>query len=152
MRNFPLVLLSSMLLSGPQLLAKNCSHTTSSLKCLTYVSNYDGDTITLNIPKIFPFFGNMAKVRLMGIDAPEIKSKDECESKLAQKAKRRLHSILSTARTLELRNFKKEKYFRIVGELYADGVNVSHKMLKAHLAVPYAGGHKTAVNWCKLKD
>ena len=38
-----------------------------------YVRNYDGDTITFNLPNLHPIIGKNIRVRLNGIDTPEIK-------------------------------------------------------------------------------
>jgi len=40
------------------------------------------------------------------------------------------------------------KYFRIVGRLIADGVDISELLIERHLAVPYDGGTKTK-EWCE---
>ncbi len=40
------------------------------------------------------------------------------------------------------------KYFRIVGSLIADGVDVSELLIERQLAVLYDGGTK-AKDWCK---
>jgi len=40
------------------------------------------------------------------------------------------------------------KYFRIVGRLKADGVDISDLLIERHLAVLYDGGTKTK-DWCK---
>jgi len=39
------------------------------------------------------------------------------------------------------------KYFRIVGGLIADGVDISDLLIQQHLAVPYDGGTKVK-DWC----
>jgi len=39
------------------------------------------------------------------------------------------------------------KYFRIVGRLLADGVNISDLLIQRHLAVLYDGGTK-GKDWC----
>ena len=40
------------------------------------------------------------------------------------------------------------KYFRIVGRLIADGVDISDLLIERHMAVPYDGGTKTKI-WCE---
>ncbi len=42
------------------------------------------------------------------------------------------------------------KYFRIVGRLMADGVDISDLLIQQHLAVPYDGGTKTK-DWGELR-
>ena len=43
---------------------------------------------------------------------------------------------------------KRGKYFRIVADVYADGVSLTDKLIKSGYAVPYDGGTK-AKDWCK---
>ncbi len=40
------------------------------------------------------------------------------------------------------------KYFRIVGRLIADGVDISDLLIERHMAVPYDGGTKVK-DWCE---
>ena len=40
------------------------------------------------------------------------------------------------------------KYFRIVGRLIADGVDISDLLIERHMAVLYDGGMK-AKDWCE---
>ena len=40
------------------------------------------------------------------------------------------------------------KYFRIVGRLIADGVDISELLVQRQFAVPYDGGTKTK-DWCE---
>jgi len=40
------------------------------------------------------------------------------------------------------------KYFRIVGRLIADGVDISDLLIQKQLAVPYDGGTKVK-DWCE---
>ena len=55
--------------------------------------------------------------------------------------------MLQQAARIELRNVARGKYFRIVAEVFADGVNVAAALLEAGHAVSYTGKgpkHK----WC----
>ena len=58
---------------------------------------------------------------------------------------------LITLEELSIDNNPKEvrgKYFRIVGRLIADGVDISELLIQQHLAVLYDGGTKTK-DWCE---
>ena len=70
------------------------------------------------------------------------------EKKRAKIAKLRLNNILTTAKTIELRNIDRGKYFRIVAEIWADGRNVNQVLINVNLAVKYFGGKKIK-DWCK---
>lgn len=128
-----------------------CKHTAESFKCVKYVSAYDGDTITVDIPNINPFFGYHVKVRIKGIDTPELTSKSTCEKKIAEEAKNRTTMLLISAKKIDLIHIGKEKYGRILAEVIADGVNVGSVLLKEKLAYTYDGGTKKKINWCNFK-
>jgi micrococcal nuclease len=100
-----------------------------------YLGNYDGDTIRFNIPRVHPVLGQNITVRLRGIDTPEIRGKCLAEIKMAKQAKEMLSQRLNKARKITLKKVGRGKYFRIVAHVVADGVNVSHAISKAGLAV-----------------
>ena len=49
---------------------------------------------------------------------------------------------LRPATAIELREVKRGKYFRLVAEVIADGVNLSDLLLASGLARPYDGGKR----------
>ena len=63
-------------------------------------------------------------------------------------AQRFAEKTLRSAKVVELRNLQRGKYFRIVADVYADGVNVGEELVKESLAVVYDGGRKTK-DWCE---
>jgi micrococcal nuclease len=115
-----------------------------------FVKNYDGDTITVNIKGVHPLIGNNISVRIYGIDTPEIRSKESCEKEKALKAKNLVYKILSKAKVVSLKEVKRDKYFRILAKVYADGVNLSKILIDKNLAYPYFGKTKRTVNWCSV--
>jgi endonuclease YncB( thermonuclease family) len=54
---------------------------------------------------------------------------------------------LNDAKRIELVDLRRDKYFRVLAGIRADGRDVARQLIEAGLAVPYAGGTKTA-NWC----
>lgn len=112
-----------------------------------YVRNYDGDTITVNLPGVHPLFGNNISVRLAGIDTPEKNGKCEREKMLAKKAKTVVANALAGARKIVLADVARDKYFRINARVLADDVDIDAMLIERGLAVPYDGGTKTH-NWC----
>lgn len=112
------------------------------------MSVYDGDTIKVNIKNYPPILGDKISIRINGIDTPEIRGKCELEKELAKKAKNALKKLINNSKKVELRNMKRGKYFRIVADVYIDGISASEMLVEKKLAVFYDGGTKTK-NWCK---
>ncbi len=54
---------------------------------LTVFEVYGGDTLFIDLPDQHPLFGKRMGVRVIGIDTPEIRTKNSCEKQKAQKAK-----------------------------------------------------------------
>ena len=86
-----------------------------------YVRNYDGDTITFNLPNLHPIIGEKISLRVNGIDTPEIKGKCEKEKYDAKQAQQMVADILTDAEQIVLRNMERGKYFRIAADVIVDG-------------------------------
>ena len=110
------------------------------------ISVYDGDTLRVNIDSFPDIVGKNIRIRIKGIDAPEIKGKCQKEIDLAIMARDYLRNAINQSSQIELRNMERGKYFRIVGELYIDGENISKGLIKEKLAYIYHGGKKRS--WC----
>lgn len=109
-------------------------------------SIYDGDTFRANIKSWPPVVGYRIPIRVNGIDTPEIRGKCETEKVLARKAKQVTVQTLRSAKTIELKNIQRGKYFRLVADVYADGQSLADALIRKKLAVRYDGGKK--INWC----
>jgi micrococcal nuclease len=80
---------------------------------------YDGDTVVVDIDLGFDVWLKDQRVRIDGIDAPEIKSKDATEKRFGAEAREFLRSLLE-GRLLKLTVEKydsTEKYGRILGDI-----------------------------------
>ena len=110
-------------------------------------SVYDGDTFRVTIAGWPSIVGENIPVRVAGIDTPEIRGKCLREKELARKAKAFVRNRLAQAHTIELRNIRRGKYFRLVANVYVDGQDLTQMLISQGLGVPYDGGHKS-VNWC----
>lgn len=110
-------------------------------------SIYDGDTFRVSIKDYPAIIGNRVAIRVNGIDTPEIRAKCKKEKLLARKAKQFTVNFLRTSKVIELRNIQRGKYFRIVADVYGDGVNLTTELIKHKLGVAYDGGKKSK-NWC----
>lgn len=128
-----------------------CQHTPTSFKCVKYLKNYDGDTLTVNIPGVHPLFGDHVSVRVKSIDTPEIKGKLPCEKEKARIAQKLIENLLKNARTIELANVERDKYFRVLADVIVDQKNLSEVLIKNQLAYKYEGGTKEKTNWCLRK-
>ena len=85
----------------------------------------DGDTVTL-----LDSTNTQHKIRLDGIDCPE--RKQPFGTKATNFVKK-----LTTGKTIVVEWEKKDRYGRILGYVYADGVNVNKELLKNGLAWHY---------------
>lgn len=116
------------------------------LSGVEYVECYDGDTCTVNIKGLPNVFGHHLSVRLLGVDAPEIKGQCDQEKYLAMLARSVLNAKLRKARSITLQDVRPDKYFRLDAVIVADGVNINREMLDSGLARPYDG--KARQGWC----
>ena len=53
---------------------------------------------------------------------------------------------LRAAKSIILKNIKRGKYFRLIADVYVDGVNLGKLLIKQNHAVKYKG--KTKKTWC----
>jgi endonuclease YncB( thermonuclease family) len=112
------------------------------IKVSSVVSVYDGDTIKVNISGYPDIIGKAVSIRVKGIDTPEMRDKRPKIKKLAKKARQFVLSRVRSAKVIELKNVKRGKYFRIVADVYINGVNLGDELIKAGLAKRYGGKKK----------
>ena len=109
---------------------------------------YDGDTIT--VAARLPFVGSPIyrfSVRLAHIDSPEIRGGSKMETRLAIVSRDALHKLIF-GKIIELKNNGKEKYGRLLADLYYNGLYINQWMLDNKYAVMYNGGKKVRpVEW-----
>jgi endonuclease YncB( thermonuclease family) len=110
------------------------------------ISVYDGDTFRVDINSLSPIAGKNIPIRVNGVDTPEIRGKCPYEKKLAYKAKDFVMNKLLKAKRIELKNIQRGKYFRIVADVYVDGVSLEQELLDRGLAYKYSG--KKKLGWC----
>ena len=103
------------------------------------VEVYDGDTFKIDLPSQHPLFGDDISIRVFGIDTPELKGSSDEVKALAYKAKNRTRELLSNAKTIELKNPQRGKYFRVVAEVWIDGESFAEKLKGEGLAKDYDG-------------
>jgi len=115
---------------------------------VVFIRNYDGDTFTVDIPNIPAILGDDINVRVLGIDTPEIKGHCIKEKQLAQETKKYVHDILSNSSKINLKNIKRDKYFRILADVETSEGDLAKLLLDKGYAVEYNGGTKLK-NWCE---
>ena len=113
-----------------------------------YLRNYDGDTITFNLPGLHPIIGEKISIRVNGIDTPEIKGKCEKEKYEGKQAQQMVADILNDAEQITLKNMERGKYFRIAADVIFDGESLADMLIEAGMAIRYGGGKKTH-KWCE---
>ena len=95
-----------------------------------------------------------ARVRMMGIDTPESRTRDLEEKKFGLLAKEYLMEKLDGEElivTTEVDN-EKGKFGRILGWVWADGVNINNQMIADHMAVAYEGQSKDDIEQAHLNN
>jgi len=112
------------------------------LKC-KIIDIYDGDTLTF----IFKFGDNFYKnrLRLSGIDCPEIRTKNKLEKEAGYKAKKYLQNLV-LGKIVWIKFDKNDKYGRSMGWIYLDEKmkteNINSQMIVSGLAYEYNGEKK----------
>ena len=110
------------------------------------ISVYDGDTFRVDIDSLSPIVGKNIRIRLNGVDTPEIQGKCQHEKDLALKARDFVRNKLANAKEIKLTKLQRGKYFRVVADVYVDGVSLEQELLENKLAYKYTGGKKSS--WC----
>ena len=111
----------------------------------------DGDTVDVDIDLGFGVWLKDERVRIMGIDTPESRTRDKVEKKFGLAAKARLKSLLGKQAILKTQVNKngedmKGKFGRILGDFVSeDGRMVTEVMVAEGHCVPYFGGSKEDV-------
>ena len=111
------------------------------------ISVYDGDTFRADIRGLPDIIGKNIAIRILGIDTPEIKGKCEEEKIVAIKARDFARKALFNAKTITLKNLKRDKYFRLLADVYFDDIDLANALLVNNFAVKYSGKKKPS--WCK---
>jgi micrococcal nuclease len=117
----------------------------------------DGDTVDVDIDLGFGIWMRDERVRIMGIDTPESRTRDLVEKKFGLAAKQRMIELLAAnnivLKTQVARNGEdmKGKFGRILGDFSVyygpqdKTMTVSEIMVLEGHAVPYMGGNKDAL-------
>ena len=104
----------------------------------------DGDTVDVDVDLGFGMIYKKQRVRMMGIDTPESRTRDLEEKFYGKQSKKFLETLLLNA-DVTLVSHDKGKFGRILGELFIYGnfdKSVNTMMIDNFHAVPYYGDSK----------
>jgi len=123
----------------------------------------DGDTVDADIDLGFNLF-TKDRIRLMGMDTPESRTRNLKEKSLGLASKARLKELLKAAAPIKGKRGKKSvflqtskqgkgKFGRILGALWVNGENLNEVLIAENHARPYFGGSKGEFGpWTKEVD
>ena len=103
----------------------------------------DGDTVDVDIDLGFGMTYKKQRVRMMGIDTPESRTRDLEEKFYGKQSKYFLEDLLKDQK-IQLVSHDKGKFGRILGELFVKGneLSINQQMIDNYHAVPYFGQSK----------
>lgn len=108
----------------------------------------DGDTVDIDIDLGFGVCIVKERVRIMGIDTPESRTRDKVEKLFGLASKARLKELLGKTAKLVCKEYDaKGKFGRILGDFeLEDGRMVTDVMIAEGHCVAYFGGNKSEIN------
>ena len=110
---------------------------------VSLISVYDGDTFYTDITSCdINVFCKHISVRVRGVDCPEMKGGTAETKAQAKQAKEFTKNSLKSGKIF-LRNYGRDKYFRLLCDVNVNGQSLGEKLIKAGHAIPYDGGTKT---------
>jgi|DEB0MinimDraft_10_1074344.scaffolds.fasta_scaffold57383_2 micrococcal nuclease len=96
----------------------------------------DGDTVDVMIDLGFDIWTKQ-RVRLLGIDAAETRTRDAEEKRMGLEAKEWLADRLGAEAVLMTEYDSRGKYGRVLGTFYKDDVNINQEMVDQGMAEVY---------------
>ena len=112
----------------------------------------DGDTVDVDIDLGFGIWMHRERVRMMGIDTPESRTRDKVEKAFGLASKARLKELLPIGSITVLKTEidksgedKKGKFGRILGDFIVDDRRATDILIEEGHAVAYFGGSKEEV-------
>ena len=111
-----------------------------SVTVISIKSVYDGDTFRA----FLPHYQQDQRIRVRGVDTPEIKGKCQFEKELAIKAREFTKSFLKRG-TVVLKNLGKDRYNRILADVFVNGHGLDSTLISRGLGRKWKGRRE---NWC----
>ena len=114
----------------------------------------DGDTVDVDIDLGFGVWLHKERVRVLGIDTPESRTRDKEEKKYGLAAKAfvkdffKIGDVILTTKKYDA----KGKFGRILGDFKCNGRTLSKVMIEMHHAVEYHGQSKEDIREAHLAN
>ena len=108
----------------------------------------DGDTVDVDIDLGFGVWLHKERVRIMGIDTPESRTRDRVEKLFGLASKQKLKDLLplSSMQVLVVEEYDaKGKFGRILGDFEIEDKKVTDILIEEGHAVAYFGGNKDEI-------
>jgi len=105
----------------------------------------DGDTIDVILDLGFGVVLTDERVRIMGIDTPESRTRDKDEKVRGKLASAFLREAIDNGSKVVIETKLKDskgKFGRVLGNVVVDGININLEMIHNHLGVAYFGQSK----------
>jgi micrococcal nuclease len=109
----------------------------------------DGDTVDVDIDLGFGVWLHKERVRIMGIDTPESRTRDKVEKLFGLASKEKLKELLplSSMQVLVVGEYDaKGKFGRILGDFEIEDTKVTDILIEEGHAVAYFGGNKEEIS------
>ena len=128
-------------------------------KC-TILRVIDGDTVDVDIDLGFGIWMRKERIRILGIDTPESRTRDKVEKVYGNLAKEFVKSFLKvgSTQTLQTEKDKTGKFGRILGKFIVydsktdSSMPLGDIMVREHLAVAYHGQSKELIEEQHIKN
>lgn len=113
----------------------------------------DGDTVDVDIDLGFDVTLKSQRVRLLGVDTPESRTRDKIEKIYGLAAKARLSSLLCEGPvTIHTTKDKRGKFGRILATFFTNGLSVNQTLIDEGHAVMYFGQSKKLIQAAHLDN
>jgi micrococcal nuclease len=119
----------------------------------------DGDTVDVDIDLGFGMWMHKERVRMMGIDTPESRTRDKVEKKFGLASKQFVKDMMPVGSKQVLKTQidrsgedKKGKFGRILGDFLIDGKKLTETIIKEGYGVVYTGQNKDQVEKAHLNN
>ena len=108
----------------------------------------DGDTVDVDIDLGFGIWMHRERIRVMGIDTPESRTRDLTEKAFGLAAKEFVKSLMpiGSMQIIKTQKDKTGKFGRVLGDFIIEDKLLTEHMIENYHAVPYHGENKDAVN------